>query len=243
VAPVHERRARPRRGHLRPDRPRRRRRFGDGAPPGGTARGRLPAIAPGAARPARDVAGGRPRDHGGRARLGAGAARPPPRRARAPAHRRRRLPRRRRQGGAARAAGAVDRRPQDDRAVRGRRLDAPARRARHALHLPRTPSRRRLGRSDRLPPRAVPRRRARAVRVHPVRRRHPSVPRCRVRDARDARGAARGRRALRAAPRPSRGRAHAAAGDHAHARAWGVRGAGGASVSATPCRCSAVTIA
>ena len=76
-----------------------------------------------------------------------------------------------------------------------------------------------VGGPDRLPARALPRRRARALHVHPVRRRHAPLPRRRVRVAGDARGAARGRAPVRAAARPAGGRAHAPAVGHADALA------------------------
>ena len=110
----------------------------------------------GAARPGRHRAGGRPRDHGGLARVGARAARAPPRGAGAGARRRRGLPRRRGQGGAARAARALDRRAPRRGAVRGRRPRAAARRARRAVHLPRPPPARGLAGPDRVPARALP---------------------------------------------------------------------------------------
>ncbi len=132
---------------------------------------------------------------------------------------------------------------QDAGRVRGRRLDAPAGRARDAVHLPHAPSPRPVGRADRVPARAVPERRAGAVRVHPVRRRNAPLPRRGVRDARDARGAPRGRAAVRARPRSGTGGADAPPLDHAHARAGWVRGAGAASVFAAPCRCSVATTA
>ena len=77
-------------------------------------------------------------------------------------------------------------------------------------------------RPDRVPPRALPRRRrARRLRVDPVRRRHPPLRRRRVRRDGDDRGAARGRRARDAATRPPGRRADAAAVAHADARSAG----------------------
>ena len=64
-----------------------------------------------------------------------------------------------------------------DAAVRAGRLDAAARRPRHALHLPRAPAARRLGPPDRVPAGALPGRRARALLLHPVRRRRPALRR------------------------------------------------------------------
>ena len=92
------------------------------------------------------------------------------------------------------------------RAVRGRRLDAAAGRARDAVPLPRAPPSRAVARPDRVPPRALPRRRARALRVAAVRRRRAPLRRRRVRDDGAARGAARGRAPLRPA-RPTGRRA------------------------------------
>ena len=65
-------------------------------------------------------------------------------------------------------------RPQDAAAVHARRLHAPGGRLRRRLHLSRAPP-------------------AADAHVHPVRRRHAPLPRCRVRHAGDARGAASGR--------------------------------------------------
>ena len=73
------------------------------------------------------------------------------------ARRRRGVPRRDREGGAARAARALDRRPPRPRAVRGRRAHAPAGRARRAVHLPRPPPPGGVAGPDRVPPRALPR--------------------------------------------------------------------------------------
>ncbi len=105
------------------------------------------------------------------------------------------------------------------RAVRGRRLDAAAGRARHAVPLPRPPPPRAVAGPDRVPARALPRRRPAAVRVAAVRRRRAPLRRRRVRDDGAARGAARGRPPLRPAARPRRGRAHAPPRRHADSRA------------------------
>ena len=70
---------------------------------------------------------------------------------------------------------------------------APGGRLRRPLPVPRPPPR---DGPTTLRPAAVPRRRARAVHLHPVRRRQPPLPRRRVRRAGDARGAASGRRAV-----------------------------------------------
>ena len=165
-------------------------------------RRRRPAQPRRAARPGRHAAGRRPRDDRGLARLGARAARPPPGRAGPASRRRRGLPRGHREGGAARAARALDRRPPRPRAVRRRRAHAPAGSACGAVHLPRAPAPAGMAGADRLPARALPRRRARALHLPPVRRRSAPLHRRRVRHAGDEGGAARGRRSASSCGRP-----------------------------------------
>ena len=84
-----------------------------------------------------------------------------------------------------------------------RALGAPRRRQHRAVDLPAPSPRGHLPRPARLPPRALPRRPARDLRVDPVRRRRPPLPRRQLRDVRDEGGAARGAR-IGAAARGSR---------------------------------------
>src|SRR5215217_4794433 len=116
-------------------------------------------------------------------------------------------------------------------AVRGRGVDAPARRSPDAVPLPGAPPPRAVARPDGVPARALPRRRAGPVLVAPVRRWRPALRRRRVRDDGAARGAARRRAPLRPAPRPAGGRADAPARRHAGAVA---RRAGGAASLCPP---------
>ena len=96
-----------------------------------------------------------------------------------------RLPRRCDQGDAAAAPGGPGGRPLPDRAA-GARPPHPARgRSRQPLDLPPAPPPRPLPGPARLPPRALPRAAGRHLRVDPLRRRHPSLPRRELRPVRD----------------------------------------------------------
>ena len=172
-----------------------------------------------AARPARHAARGRARDDGRLARLGARAARAPPRG--------------RSRGCATDEPGYADAvvkevlRTRPVLTIAARKLVAPftvgrlaaaRRRPRRALHLPHPPPPGAVRGPDRVPPRALPRRRrARQLRVDPVRRRRPPLRRRGVRDDGDDRGAAGGRRARDAATGPPGRRADAPAVGHADA--------------------------
>ena len=211
----------------------------------GTPRGRVPADPGGAARPARHAARRRPRDHGGGAQLGARAARAPPRRARAPARGRRRLPGRRRSRRCC-ACGRCSRSP-------ARKTLVPFEVAGWTLppgvHV--TPCIYLTHRRADLWEEPTAFRPERFLDGAPGP--YAFIPfgggtrRClgaafatlEMREVLQS-----GRRALRARPGPSRGRAHAPPIDHADTGAGRVRGTARASVfRLTPCRCSAATIA
>ena len=110
----------------------------------------------------------------------------------------RRLPRRGHQGDAAPAAGGARGDPPPAGPDGVRRLAAARRRAHRAVDLPAPPPARHLSRPDRVPPGALPREAPRHVRVDPVRRRDPPLPRRELRAVRDADRA--GGRAARGAP-------------------------------------------
>ena len=177
------------------------------APP----RRRQPDERRGAARRAGDGARRRARDDRDGAGLGDGAAAAHTAGAGAAARvdrrRRGRLPRRDDQGDAARAAGDRRRRAQADRAGRDRRLRAAGRDLRPARDrrppLPRGP----LPRAGGVPPRALPRRQGRQLRLDPLRRRRAPLHRRRLRRVRDAGRAAgdpRAGRPQRPRPEPER---------------------------------------
>ena len=149
-----------------------------------------------AARPGRHAARGRPRDDGGLARLGAASGS--------------RATRRSSRACATASRTYLDATVKEVLRTRpvlsitprkvvapfdGGRLDAAARRPRHAVPVPRPPPPGAVGRPDRVPAGALPRRRARAVRVAAVRRGRAPLRRRGLRDDGAARGAARRRRA------------------------------------------------
>ena len=117
-------------------------------------------------------------------------------------------------GVAAAAPGRPARRPAPEPGAARERPRAPARHRRDAGDLARPHARRPLPRALRVPPRALPRGRARDLRVDPVRRRRAALPRGGVRGDGDAGRAGGDPRAADAAAGVGRGRAGRAAQRH-----------------------------